>query len=229
MQRAKKVLENGDKKLVVAIDRGEVTVTDAAAIVMKPHPTQIKALDMVAEGKASSLQTALRKQDLAQRIQEIEDGEWTAPDQYDVIVFDPPWETMSWDEVEALCIPRYAASNCVLWIWTTHRHILGPFYLMRRWTFEHQFVLTWVKDRRGQRPKKSEFCIMAVSGSPSFNSTNPTTVIEAPARPKNRKPDEFYELVDSLCVGRKLDYFSREKRDGWEQYGNDPAKFGDVA
>ncbi len=35
--------------------------------------------------------------------------------------------------------------------------------------------------------------------------------------------------VDSLCVGRKLDYFSREKRLGWEQFGNEPSKFGDVA
>jgi N6-adenosine-specific RNA methylase IME4 len=60
---------------------------------------------------------------------------------------------------------------------------------MSRWIFEHQFVLTWVKDRLGQRPKKSEFCIMATHGSSKFNSTNPTTVIEAPARQKNRKPD----------------------------------------
>ena len=160
--------------------------------------------DQVAAGKVSTLQAAVREQALAQRIEEIEDGEWTASDQYDVIVFDPPWETMSREELEGLHIYFCASANCVLWIWTTHRHILDAFFLIMRWGFHHTFVLTWVKDRMGQRPRKSEFCIMAESGSPKFTSTNPTTVIEAPARQKNGKPDEFYEMVDSFCVGSKL-------------------------
>ena len=76
---------------------------------------------------------------------------------------------------------------------------------------------------------KSEFCIMAVKGSPKVDLTNQTTIIDAPMREHSRKPDAFYALVDSLCVGRKLDYFSREKRPGWEQFGNEPAKFGGAA
>ena len=59
--------------------------------------------------------------------------------------------------------------------------------------------------------------------------TNQTTVLEAPAHEHSRKPAEFYELVESLCVGRMLDYFSREKRPGWAQYGNETAKFGGAA
>lgn len=218
VQRATKVLTNCADELVAAVDRGLVKVNDAAAIAREPHRMQLSLLGRVAAGKVSSLQAAVREQDLAQRIEEIEDGEWTAPDQYDVIVFDPPWETMSGEELEGLHINFYAASNCVLWIWTTHRHIRDAFVLIMRWGFQHTFVLTWVKDRVGQRPKKSEFCIMAEYGSPKFNSTNPTTVIEAPARQKNRKPDEFYEMVDSFCIGSKLDYFSREKRRGWSQF-----------
>lgn len=136
---------------------------------------------------------------------------------------------MSWEELEELHINFCASANCVLWIWTTHQHILGAFYLMRRWIFEHQFVLTWVKDCMGKRPKKSEFCIMAVSGSPKFNSKTATTVIEAPARQKNGKPDEFYEMVDSFCVGKKLDYFSRKKRDGWDQLRDYVDKFEGAA
>ena len=44
-------------------------------------------------------------------------------------------------------------------------------------------------------------------------------------REHSRKPDEFYEMVDVLCIGRKLDFFSREPRPGWAQFGNDTAKF----
>ena len=35
------------------------------------------------------------------------------------------------------------------------------------------------------------------------------------------KPQEFYDMVDELCIGRKLDYFARKKRDGWEVFGNE--------
>ena len=51
-------------------------------------------------------------------------------------------------------------------------------------------------------------------------------VLDAPVREHSRKPDEFYEIVEGLCVGRRLDYFSREKRPGWAQVGNEADKFG---
>ncbi len=38
------------------------------------------------------------------------------------------------------------------------------------------------------------------------------------------KPDDFNALIDSLCVGRKLDIFSREAQPGCEQFGNEPGK-----
>ncbi len=80
----------------------------------------------------------------------------------------------------------------------------------------------WLRNR-------TEHCLLAVKGSPKVSLTNQSTVLDAPGRGHSRKPDEFYELVESLCVGRRLDYFSREPRPGWEQYGNEPAKFGGAA
>ena len=43
----------------------------------------------------------------------------------------------------------------------------------------------------------------------------------APAGKHSEKPQEFYELVDALCPGSKLDVFARERRDGWESYGHE--------
>ncbi len=68
-----------------------------------------------------------------------------------------------------------------------------------------------------------------MKGRPRVDLRKQTTLLKALARGHSRKPDEFYALVDSLCVGRKLDYFSREKRPGWAQYGNETAKFGGAA
>ena len=64
---------------------------------------------------------------------------------------------------------------------------------------------------------------------PTIDLTNQTTVLHAPMREHSRKPDEFYEMVESLCVGRRLDFFSREPREGWAQMGNDPDKFEGAA
>jgi len=164
--------------------------------------------------------------------------------EYDVIVVDPPWPygteydpdgrraaspypEMSLDEIKAIELP--ASENCVLWLWTTHKFMRYAFEVIDAWGFREVAILTWVKDRIGLGMwlrSQTEFCIMAVKGSPKVNLTNQSTVIYGKLREHSRKPDEFYEMVDSLCIGRKLDYFSREKREGWDQYGNDTQRFG---
>lgn len=68
---------------------------------------------------------------------------------------------------------------------------------------------------------KSEFCIMAVKGKPTINLTNQTTVLNAGNEGHSIKPQEFYDMVNELCIGRKLDYFARKKREGWDVYGDE--------
>ncbi len=249
VQRATRVLVDGAEELVAAVDQARVEVSDAAAIAGESHPTQRALLDLVA-GKPDTLKAARRKRDLDRQRLDIIEGRVALPEGvFEVIVIDPPWPyegeyspghwmgsvqspypSMTLEQLAALQIP--AANDSILWLWTTHRFIPDAFALLRAWGFEHKAVLTWVKDRMGighWLRSKSEFCVLAVRGSPKVTLTNQTTVLEAPAREHSRKPDEFYELVEALCLGRRLDYFSREPRPGWEQYGNDPSKFGDVA
>jgi len=164
-------------------------------------------------------------------------------DKYNVIVIDPPWpygtqydpETrrvaspypeMSIDEIKNINIP--AADDCILWLWTTNAFMHEAYHVLEAWGFDPKTILTWVKDRigigtwlRGQ----TEHCIMAIKGKPKVNLTNQSTVIYGKLREHSRKPDEFYQMVDSLCSGRKLDYFSREKRKGWDQFGDEIDRF----
>ena len=44
-------------------------------------------------------------------------------------------------------------------------------------------------------------------------------------REHSRKPDEFYDLVKQASPEPRIDIFSREKRDGFNQYGNEVDKF----
>ncbi len=185
-----------------------------------------------------------RDQQIQEQIKEIEQNDFTPPTQkYDVIVVDPPWPygtkydpngrraanpypEMSLDDIKAIELP--ASDDCVLWLWTTHKFMRYSFDIIDAWGFRDVAIITWVKDRMGLGThirSQSEFCIMALKGKPTINLTNQTTVVNGKLKEHSRKPDEFYKMVNSLCVGYKLDYFSREQREGWDQYGNDTSKF----
>lgn len=187
-----------------------------------------------------------RKEYIDEQIEEIQSNKFQPPTGlFDVIVIDPPWPygtkydpsgrraanpypEMSLDEIKAINLP--ASNDCILWLWTTHKFMRYSFDILDKWGFRDVAIVTWVKDRMGLGSwlrSQSEFCIMAVKGTPKINLTNQTTVIHGALREHSRKPDEFYQFIDSLCVGYKLDWFSREKRDGWVSFGNDTEKFND--
>jgi N6-adenosine-specific RNA methylase IME4 len=157
--------------------------------------------------------------------------------QFSTIVLDPPWPAegeydpkgrrgtppypvMTVDEIKGLKVP--SAADCSLWLWTTNTFLHEAFHVLESWGFAPKSILTWAKNSiglgkwlRGQ----TEHCILAVKGSPKIVLAGQSTLLRAPSREHSRKPDEFYILVDSLCEGPKLDYFGRERRDGWTVYG----------
>lgn len=201
------------------------------------------------ELKPSHAMRELRMADIDRQREQIASGLVALPEGvFEVISIDPPWPyddgksqspydphghrasnpypEMTLDEIASIQLP--AADDCVLWFWTTHKFMRHAFPILDRWGFQERAIVSWVKDRMGLGRwlrSQSEFCIMATRGNPTISLTNQTTVLKGPMREHSRKPDEFYEMVESLCVGRKLDYFSREARDGWAQLGNEPEKF----
>lgn len=217
-----KAVEREAPELLPKLETGEMSAHEAVKFVKKKN----------------------RDEQIQEQIKEIEQNNFIPPTQkYDVIVIDPPWAygteydpdgrraanpypEMSLEEIKAIDLP--ASDNCVLWLWTTHKFMRYSFDILDAWGFRDVAIITWVKDRMGLGThirSQSEFCIMALKGSPTLNLTNQTTVICGKTREHSRKPEEFYEMVSSLCIGYKLDYFSREKRDGWDQYGNDTNRF----
>ena len=185
-----------------------------------------------------------REEYIDKQVEEIQSNKFLPPlGTFEVIVIDPPWQygtkydpdgrraanpypEMSLEEIGNINLP--ASDDCILWLWTTHKFMRHSFDLLDKWGFRDVAIVTWIKNRMGLGSwlrSQSEFCIMAVKGSPKVNLTNQTTIVYGAMREHSRKPDEFYEFVDGLCTGYKLDYFSREKRDGWVVFGNDTEKF----
>ena len=223
----------------------------AAELVRRTSATKVKEIRGGAKEERQTA-TAEKKQeriaDIERQAAAIAQGEVSVPTgPFHVISIDPPWPygtdydpatrraanpypEMSLEQIKAIELP--AADDCVLWLWTTHKFMRHSFDLLDAWGFRDVAIVTWVKDRMGLGSwlrSQSEFCIMAVKGKPPICLTNQTTVIHGPLREHSRKPDEFYALVDQLCVGAKLDYFSRQPREGWQQVGNTTELFGEAA
>ncbi len=157
---------------------------------------------------------------------------------FEVIVIDPPWNygtsydvggrrvaspypEMSDEELMEIELP--SSDDCILFLWTTHKFIWNAKELLDVWGFEYRATLVWDKQKIGMGDlfrMQCEFCLVGIRGKPTFNNDHTHRDIISSVRGKHsQKPDEFYEMIDSLCVGRKLDYFARSERSSWEVYG----------
>jgi N6-adenosine-specific RNA methylase IME4 len=89
-------------------------------------------------------------------------------------------------------------------------------------------MITWGKQRCGTGSwlrGQTEHCLLFSRGKPVLTLTTQSTLLLAPGREHSRKPDEFYALVASLCPGRRLELFARERRRGWTSWGAETDRF----
>ena len=158
---------------------------------------------------------------------------------FQIIVIDPPWPyeqseynayshrvanpyfSMSIENIMAFDFP--SDENSTLWLWATNSFLHDAFHILEAWGFEYKTMLTWFKQKTGvgnYLRGQTEHCLLAIRGNPIFTHVAQGTALIAKAGANSEKPDAFYELVESLCPGNKLDVFGRKKRDGWEVYGD---------
>lgn len=158
---------------------------------------------------------------------------------FEVIVCDPPWQyntvfnpdtkgigarysQMSFAQLAALEIP--ATDDCVFWLWTTNAFMHDAYHLLEVWDFEPKTILTWFKGKKGFAYwlfGETEHCLLAKRGSPVINHTGQSTALFVEKKAHSQKPDEFFELVEEFCPGRKLEMFARKERPNWSVWGNE--------
>jgi ParB/RepB/Spo0J family partition protein len=158
-----------------------------------------------------------------------------------VIVADPPWRydrgakdathrgatpypTMTTAEVCALPVADIADEDAVLWLWTTNSHLPDAFDVVKAWGFSYKTTLTWGKDRIGTGTwlrGQTEHCLLAVRGKPTLLLSNQSTLLRAPRGKHSAKPAAFFDLVERLCPGSKVELFCRTPRDGWAAFGDE--------
>lgn len=188
--------------------RNDAKAALAAELRKKPIPLPIGRFDVIASDP--SWMYDKRAEDVTQRGQ-------------------LPYPPMTVEEICALSVPERANPNCILWLWCTNAHILraAP-RVLDAWGFTEKTILTWDKGRIGTGDwlrGQTEHCIMAVRGSPIVELTNQSTLLRGEPREHSRKPESFYELVEKLCPGTKLEMFARDPRKGWARWGAESELF----
>lgn len=169
---------------------------------------------------------------------------------FSVIVIDPPWPmqkierdlepnqvafeypTMTEAQLHdfSVSVLSMAADDCHMFMWTTHKFLPMALRLIEHYGFRYVLTMVWHKNG-GFQPFKlpqynCEFALYARRGSPEFCDTKAfNCCFTAPRREHSRKPDEFYDLIRRVTDGVRIDVFSRERRDGFEQFGNECEKF----
>jgi len=180
------------------------------------------------------------------RLEKIEAVEEKEPiplptDKYNVILADPPWKydfsettsrdienqypTMNLDDIKQLKAP--STENSVLFLWATAPKLQEALEVMQAWGFEYRTCAVWDKEVigmgywfRGQH----ELLLVGVKGqfSPPEQANRFSSVIRARRQGHSQKPERVYELLETMFPnGKRLEVFARNKREGWEVWGNE--------
>lgn len=174
--------------------------------------------------------------------------------QFATIVADPPWQldtgakqfggsteghdplayfSMSVDDICALAAPleEHLPDDAHLYLWTTNRYVEAAYRVAREWGFKPSVLLVWAKRQRGiglgdAYKLTTEFVLFARRGSLANLDITPTTWFDWPRSKHSVKPAGFYELVERMSPGPRLEMFAREARDGWTAWGDEAPDAG---
>lgn len=163
---------------------------------------------------------------------------------FDLLVFDPPWPygreydpdssrvanpypEMSIQQIKEIEVPGKDSS--IMFLWTTHQFLRDAFDILEDWGYIYKATMVWNKEKIGMGywlRMQCEFCLLAVKGKPIWDITDWRDIFSEPRRQHSRKPDSFFNQIDKYFpYASKLEYFSREQREGWSVYGNETNKF----
>lgn len=184
-----------------------------------------------------TMEKLVRKKERQERVIKMPSGKFA------VIYADPPWQysNSGFDEaaesqyptmpLEEICdlrdmVNEWATDLTVLFLWATNPLLLEALEVMRAWGFTYKTNIAWVKDKgRGKGwylRSKHELLLIGTKQNTPHPKIRPDSCqsFKRPAR-HSQKPEEFYELIESMYDGNKIEMFCRSTRKGWEAHGNE--------
>lgn len=137
-----------------------------------------------------------------------------------------PYPTMTIEQIQGLDVP--AAKDAHLYLWTPNAFLEHVHGVARAWGFKPAQMLAWVKTPRGLGlggtfTNTVEFVLFARRGTLKATRRVDTSWFHW-TRPHNKhsaKPQAFLDLVEEVSPGPYLEMFAREKRSGWDSWGDE--------
>lgn len=177
---------------------------------------------------------------------------------YGTLVIDPPWPmqrierdvapnqagfdypTMSEEEIEnfelapGVKVPDAMEDDAHVFLWTTQKFLPMAQRLFEKWGVKYVLIMVWHKPGGfqpfGLPQYNCEFALYGRKGAPEFIVTKDfPCCFSAPRREHSRKPDEFYDMIRRVTVGKRIEVFAREGREGYDTWGNQSEKFSGSA
>jgi len=171
---------------------------------------------------------------------------------YSVIYADPPWDykgqkqhgkggidtggavshysTMTLKELKKLdVVGRWANDDCLLFMWATSPHLDQAIDLMKVWGFKWATVgFVWDKARVNPGFYTMSQCEIVLIGKRGKipqprGARNVRQLVMHKREKHSKKPDEVSERIEKMFpTQRKIELFARQKRKGWDSWGDDP-------
>lgn len=144
------------------------------------------------------------------------------------------YDTMSMSDIWALIdteiLPLADPTGHNIWLWEVDKYLISAELEMEKRGYRRHARIIWDK-MNGIAPAftlrySHEYLVWwykptllpidkAVRGKYA-------DILQVKSREHSRKPDESYMLIEALYPNsNRIDIFSREKRDGWDQWGNE--------
>jgi N6-adenosine-specific RNA methylase IME4 len=153
------------------------------------------------------------------------------------------YSVLSTAQILDLPVSELAAKDSVLFLWVAWPLLLDALRVVERWGFTFKTcAFSWTKaharqlemfqdDMRVQfgngywTRANTEPCLLATRGHPKRLNADVRQAIIEPRRQHSRKPDGIHERIERLVAGPYLELFARQRRPGWDSWGNEVDKF----
>lgn len=261
VRRAKAVVEHGAPELVAAVEKGAIAVTLAEELARLPKDEQAKVAKEMDVGvlysavkpmidRQKKMLVEQKKAKRAAKEQALGARQRALPSKkYGVIYSDCEYDHETWSEagkdrapanhypvssiaaLKARPVQDIAASDCVLFHWSTMPHLAAAIEVMQAWGFAYKSHLIWKKVYPGAQTGTGywsravhEILLIGTRGNPPCPApgTQSLSVIEAPVGEHSEKPEVFAELIETYFPSLpKIELNARKARPGWDVWGNE--------
>jgi N6-adenosine-specific RNA methylase IME4 len=121
-------------------------------------------------------------------------------------------------------IQKIIGDRSVLFLWVTYPFAKEGLQICEAWGFHYKAQLVWVKNTTTGMgwfvTPKHELLYIAVRGQELHPAIKPESVFYFATHGHSRKPQEVYEMIESMYTGPYIELFARQKRENWQSWGD---------